>query len=85
MRTQQNSTRHQHFVSKFREEQLHPSRHTPAAVLAQIALSAMAWFGLHGRVSQRGAETVFKSRTQGRNAPCRCGSGKKFKRCCGKE
>ncbi|MFZ9941534.1 MAG: SEC-C metal-binding domain-containing protein [Luteolibacter sp.] len=23
--------------------------------------------------------------TTGRNAPCPCGSGKKFKQCCGKE
>ena len=27
----------------------------------------------------------FAIETVGRNAPCPCGSGKKFKQCCGKE
>ena len=29
-------------------------------------------------------ETVVKGETVGRNDPCPCGSGKKYKKCCGK-
>lgn len=35
--------------------------------------------GLVNSVAKAGQET-----NQGKNAPCSCGSGKKFKRCCGK-
>jgi len=30
-------------------------------------------------------KTVVKKQTVGRNDPCPCGSGKKYKNCCGKE
>jgi preprotein translocase subunit SecA len=30
------------------------------------------------------AQQPIKSRKVGRNEPCPCGSGKKFKQCCGK-
>ncbi|NOQ14798.1 MAG: zinc chelation protein SecC [Methyloprofundus sp.] len=41
------------------------------------------WFYLDGKVKSIGsAEGSFN---QGLNAPCACGSGKKFKRCCGKK
>lgn len=40
------------------------------------------WLYLDGLVSAVGK--VNKSESQGKNAPCFCGSGKKFKRCCGK-
>jgi SEC-C motif-containing protein len=40
------------------------------------------WFYLDGKVkSVANAEMTVN---QGLNAPCHCGSGKKFKRCCGK-
>jgi SWIM/SEC-C metal-binding protein len=32
---------------------------------------------------QRKAGTVVKDKTPGRNDPCPCGSGKKYKKCCG--
>ncbi|MDR2355171.1 MAG: SEC-C domain-containing protein [Clostridiales Family XIII bacterium] len=32
---------------------------------------------------QRKAGTVIKDKTPGRNDPCSCGSGKKYKKCCG--
>ncbi|MDR2771599.1 MAG: SEC-C domain-containing protein [Clostridiales Family XIII bacterium] len=32
---------------------------------------------------QRKAGTVIKDKTPGRNDPCPCGSGKKYKKCCG--
>jgi uncharacterized protein YecA (UPF0149 family) len=31
-----------------------------------------------------GRQPAHAPRTPARNAPCPCGSGKKFKRCCGK-
>ena len=37
---------------------------------------------MHGRRNK--TITVTKEKTVGRNEPCPCGSGKKFKRCCGK-
>ena len=30
------------------------------------------------------SKTVVKEKTVGRNEPCPCGSGKKYKKCCGK-
>ena len=40
------------------------------------------WFYLDGKVKSVGQ--VGHQVNQGKNAPCPCGSGKKFKRCCGK-
>jgi SEC-C motif-containing protein len=39
-----------------------------------------AWYYVDGVTSDREGP---KARAQGRNEPCACGSGKKFKRCCG--
>jgi uncharacterized protein YecA (UPF0149 family) len=33
----------------------------------------------------RRSRTVVKEKQPGRNDPCPCGSGKKYKKCCGKE
>jgi len=33
--------------------------------------------------SYRRTKTVVKEKQTGRNEPCPCGSGKKFKKCCG--
>ena len=35
-------------------------------------------------LSQRKSNTVVKDKKVGRNEPCPCGSGKKYKQCCGK-
>ncbi|NOQ35859.1 MAG: YchJ family protein [Methylococcaceae bacterium] len=40
------------------------------------------WLYLDGLVKSVGK--INNSNNQGKNAPCSCGSGKKFKRCCGK-
>jgi len=40
------------------------------------------WFYLDGVV--KSVSKVNQQFNQGKNAPCSCGSGKKFKRCCGK-
>lgn len=39
-----------------------------------------AWMYLDGATTDTEGPTA---RSQGRNEPCACGSGKKFKRCCG--
>lgn len=41
------------------------------------------WFYLSGVVKAVGK--IIQQTNQGKNAPCPCGSGKKFKRCCGAE
>jgi SEC-C motif domain protein len=40
------------------------------------------WLYLDGVIKSVGK--VSKTEDQGKNAPCACGSGKKFKRCCGR-
>ncbi len=40
------------------------------------------WFYLDGVV--KSVAKLNQTQNQGKNAPCSCGSGKKFKRCCGK-
>ena len=40
------------------------------------------WLYLDGMVKSVGK--LNQTQNQGKNAPCSCGSGKKFKRCCGK-
>ena len=39
------------------------------------------WFYVDGVVKKVGQ--IIQQENQGKNAPCPCGSGKKFKRCCG--
>lgn len=34
---------------------------------------------------QRNSKTVVKGKSIGRNEPCPCGSGKKYKKCCGRD
>lgn len=42
-----------------------------------------AWYYVDGRV--KGGDTIVRDAPKvGRNDPCTCGSGKKFKKCCGK-
>lgn len=49
--------------------------------LSRFKKTAGRWYYLDGLVKSTGK---VKSQTNlGRNAPCLCGSGKKFKRCCG--
>lgn len=41
-----------------------------------------AWFYVDGQLDEQ-AEAVAPTRKTGRNDPCFCGSGKKYKKCCG--
>jgi len=46
-----------------------------------VGLYATTW--LHHELQRERARQPVRSTKVGRNAPCPCGSGKKFKRCCG--
>ncbi len=48
---------------------------------AEFERRSGVWYYSGGRV--RGADPVVKGPKTGRNDPCPCGSGKKFKKCCG--
>ena len=50
--------------------------------VSRFIKQAGRWFYLDGVV--KSVKQVGQQSNQGKNAPCSCGSGKKFKRCCGK-
>ena len=50
--------------------------------LSRFKKTGGRWYYLDGLVKSVGKPSA--STDQGKNAPCPCGSGKKFKRCCGK-
>lgn len=50
--------------------------------ISRFTKTAGAWHYLDGKV--KSIAKVGAQVNQGKNAPCPCGSGKKFKRCCGK-
>jgi uncharacterized protein YecA (UPF0149 family) len=43
----------------------------------------MAALQFAGGDSSSGSKTVLRGAKVGRNEPCPCGSGKKYKKCCG--
>ena len=45
----------------------------------------MAELQFAGGDSSSGSQTVHKGAKVGRNDPCPCGSGKKYKKCCGQK
>jgi len=51
-----------------------------------FGLGLRQWLPVFLRQSLRGADSIKPDRpvSQPRNSPCSCGSGKKFKSCCGK-
>ncbi len=50
--------------------------------ISQFQKHSGQWLYLDGLVNS--VSKIGQTENQGRNAPCSCGSGKKFKRCCGK-
>lgn len=43
------------------------------------------WFYVSGKLEEQPGDSVGRKRSKtGRNSPCPCGSGKKFKKCCGR-
>lgn len=51
--------------------------------ISRFTKSNGRWFYVDGVVKKVGK--IIQQSNQGKNAPCSCGSGKKFKRCCGAE
>lgn len=49
--------------------------------ISRFAKTNGRWFYVDGVVKKVGK--IIQQDNQGKNAPCPCGSGKKFKRCCG--
>lgn len=49
--------------------------------ISRFAKTNGRWFYVDGVVKKIGK--IIQQSNQGKNAPCPCGSGKKFKRCCG--
>ena len=49
--------------------------------ISRFAKTNGRWFYFSGVV--RAVGKIIQQSNQGKNAPCPCGSGKKFKRCCG--
>jgi SEC-C motif domain protein len=49
--------------------------------ISRFAKANGRWFYVDGVVKKIGK--IIQQSNQGKNAPCSCGSGKKFKRCCG--
>ena len=64
----------------------HPPRVSPFASVAREREQESEEPGM-GRVLEDGGEATYvrTERTVGRNDPCPCGSGKKYKKCCGKK
>ncbi len=50
-----------------------------ATVQKSAACHVMAWVR-----QQDAARAAIRTKAPGRNDPCPCGSGRKYKRCCGK-
>ena len=64
-----------------------PDLYLPEAVRAQFWRPMTAEFGaqvMARELADRRVETVRYDAKVGRNDPCSCGSGKKFKKCCGR-
>ena len=51
--------------------------------ISRFTKSNGRWFYVDGVIKKVGK--IIQQSNQGKNAPCVCGSGKKFKRCCGAE
>jgi SEC-C motif domain protein len=49
--------------------------------ISRFAKTNGRWLYVDGVVKKAGK--IIQQENQGKNAPCPCGSGKKFKRCCG--
>ena len=53
--------------------------------LSQFSKINDSWYFTHGKIINNTKETIVREGPKiGRNAPCFCGSGKKYKKCCGK-
>ncbi len=51
--------------------------------ISRFVKKSSRWYYLDGTV--KSIQTQNQTPSEGKNAPCSCGSGKKYKRCCGKQ
>jgi len=65
------------FIARFKEKGL-VRQHRE---LARFKKHSDRWYYVDGEMPK--AKTVINDKKVGRNDPCSCGSGKKFKKCCG--
>jgi len=68
------------FVAHYRERNLLPRRHHE---IGRFRRYQGRWYYLDGEIPRSTAQAQAEPKV-GRNAPCSCGSGKKFKKCCGR-
>ena len=72
------------FVARFRTRGTEQALHEDS----RFRRHGDRWLYVDGEIARSGAPTPPPGRTApagpGRNSPCPCGSGQKFKRCCGK-
>jgi len=67
---------------EFKAFYLHDGEEHVMREISRFKKTAGHWYYLDGQV--RSIARAGKQTDQGKNAPCPCGSGKKYKRCCGK-
>jgi SEC-C motif domain protein len=67
------------FVAQFRRDEKLVKHHEVAEFVKQNG----RWFFLDGQATKP-AQSIRQGPKIGRNDPCTCGSGKKFKKCCGR-
>ncbi len=67
------------FIARYKQDEEEQEHHE----VAQFSRENGKWYFVDGRVIGRDPY-VRQQPKIGRNAPCPCGSGKKFKKCCGK-
>ena len=82
MRYSQDSRGFQQAKSIEMQKDAKPAKNSPESVLAAIAAAALGWFGKARTRRLHPGHALQHGKTQGRNEPCFCGSGKKFKKCC---
>ena len=65
------------FIAKFKQNGVAREHHE----VSEFVQKNNEWLLTEGRIIK--PEPIRKEQTAGRNDPCPCGSGKKFKKCCG--
>ncbi|MCL2101720.1 MAG: YchJ family protein [Fibromonadales bacterium] len=74
---EENNSGHVEFIAKFKQSGVAREHHE----VTEFVRKNGKWHLTEGRMVK--PETIRKEQTVCRNDPCLCGSGKKFKKCCG--
>ncbi|MBM7615398.1 preprotein translocase subunit SecA [Alkaliphilus hydrothermalis] len=73
----------QEMIKSIQEETVRYLFHVEKESVVERKQVAKPMEAIHGESSQKKIKTVVKEDVVGRNEPCPCGSGKKYKKCCG--